>query len=126
MQNKPLVGILIIDFSQYLSAPSASLRLADLGARVIKIEQPVKGDLCRNLYFSNLVMNGESSMFHAINRNKQSYSADMKNETDRQKVYQLIKKADVLIHNFRPGVVNRLGIDYDSVKKINSNIIYAE
>lgn len=124
--NKPLEGILVVDFSQYLSAPSASLRLADLGARVIKIEQPIKGDLTRELYFSNLVLNGESSMFQAINRNKQSYQADMKSEVERKKVYQLIKQADVIIHNFRPGVVSRLGIDYDSIKAINPEIVYAE
>lgn len=123
---KPLEGTLVIDFSQYLSAPSASLRLADLGARVIKIEQPESGDKCRNLYFSNLVMNNESSMFHAINRNKQSYAANMKDEIERQKVYQLIKQADVLIHNFRPGVAEKLGIDLETITSINPEIVYAE
>ncbi|WP_067146492.1 CaiB/BaiF CoA transferase family protein [Pseudotamlana agarivorans] len=124
--KKPLEGILVIDFSQYLSGPSASLRLADLGARVIKIEKPETGDLGRGLYFSNVVMNGASSMFHAINRNKQSYAANMKAAEDREKVYQLIRKADVLIHNFRPGVVNKLGIDFETIKSINPEIIYAE
>ncbi|GAF04501.1 formyl-coenzyme A transferase [Saccharicrinis fermentans DSM 9555 = JCM 21142] len=119
-------GILVIDFSQYLSAPSASLRLADLGACVIKIEQPNTGDRCRSLYFSNLVMNDESSMFHAINRNKLSYQADMKNQTEREKVYKLIQQADVLIHNFRPGVVERLGIDYNTITSIQPDIVYAE
>lgn len=124
--NKPLEGILVIDFSQYLSAPSASLRLADLGARVIKIEQPETGDRCRNLYFSNLELNGESSMFHAINRNKQSYQANLKSKDDREKVYQLIKQADVVMHNFRPGVVDRLGIDFETIRQLNPEIIYAE
>lgn len=124
--RKPLEGILVIDFSQYLSAPSASLRLADLGARVIKIEQPKTGDLTRSLHFSNLVMNDESSMFQAINRNKESYEADMKSATERNKVYELIKKADVLIHNFRPGVVSRLGVDYETITQINPEIIYSE
>ena len=124
--SKPLEGILVIDFSQYLSAPSASLRLADLGARVIKIEQPKTGDRCRNLYFSNLELNGESSMFHAINRNKQSYQADLKSTSERVKVYRLIKQADVVIHNFRPGVAERLCIDYETIKTINPDIIYAE
>ncbi|EIJ40715.1 putative acyl-CoA transferase/carnitine dehydratase [Galbibacter orientalis DSM 19592] len=123
---KPLEGILVVDFSQYLSGPSASLRLADLGARVIKIEKPESGDLCRNLYFSNLVMDNESSMFHAINRNKESYAADLKKTKDRQNVYNIIKKADVLIHNFRPNVVERLGIDYEKIKLINPTIVYAE
>ncbi|MBU2950840.1 CoA transferase [Tamlana agarivorans] len=124
--SKPLEGILVVDFSQYLSGPSASLRLADLGARVIKIEKPETGDLCRDLYFSNLVLDDESSMFHAINRNKESYAADLKNDVERQKVYKIIEKADVLIHNFRPGVANRLGIDYDKIKALNPQIIYAE
>ena len=124
--SKPLEGILVIDFSQYLSAPSASLRLADLGARVIKIEQPKTGDKCRNLYFSNVELNGESSMFHAINRNKQSYQADLKSTSERVKVYRLIKQADVVIHNFRPGVAEKLCIDYETIKAINQDIVYAE
>ena len=123
---KPLEGIIVLDFSQFLSGPSASLRLADLGARVIKIEQPVTGDICRSLYISNVVMNGESSLFHAINRNKQSYQADLKNEVERQKVYKLIKNADVIIHNFRPGVADRLGIGYKTVTELNPLIIYGE
>ncbi len=124
--EKPLEGMLVIDFSQYLSGPSASLRLADLGARVIKIEKPIIGDSCRKLYCSNVVMNGESSMFHAINRNKESYVADMKSPEARKKVYKLIEKADVLIHNYRPGVVEKLGIDQKTIQSINSGIIYAE
>ena len=68
---KPLAGLLVIDFSQFLSGPSASLRMADLGARVIKIERPGVGDLCRQLYISNLSLDGDSTLFHSINRNKQ-------------------------------------------------------
>lgn len=126
MMSKPLEEILVIDFSQFLSGPSASLRLADLGARVIKIEQPKTGDICRQLYNSNVVFDGDSTIFHAINRNKQSYQADLKDEFQKQKIYQLIKKADILLHNFRPGVVDKLGIDYETVKKINETIIYGE
>lgn len=123
---KPLEDILVLDFSQFLSGPSASLRLADLGARVIKIEQPNTGDICRGLYISNVSMNGESSIFHAINRNKQSYQADLKNESDKNRIYKLIEKADVVIHNFRPGVAERLGIDYHTVKSVNPLIVYGE
>lgn len=124
--SKPLDDILVIDFSQFLSGPSASLRLADLGARVIKIERPQTGDICRELYISNVTMNGESSVFHAINRNKESYMADLKKESDRDSVWQLVKQADVVMHNFRPGVMKRLGFDYTSVKKINPDIVYGE
>ncbi|MBS1653658.1 MAG: CoA transferase [Bacteroidetes bacterium] len=121
-----LKDILVIDFSQFLSGPSASLRLADMGAQVIKIEKPVTGDICRELYVSDVLIEGESTIFHAINRNKQSYAADLKNEDDLEKVKQLLAKADVMIHNFRPGVMERLGLDYETVKKINPSIVYAE
>ena len=64
-------------------------------------------------------------MFHAINRNKQSYKADMKAIAEREKVYKLIKQADVIMHNFRPGVASKLGIDYDTITAINPSIVYA-
>ncbi|WPR73107.1 CaiB/BaiF CoA-transferase family protein [Flavobacterium sp. NG2] len=121
---KPLQDILIVDLSQFLSAPSATLRLADLGARVIKVEKPETGDICRQLYVSNVILNGESSVFRAINRNKESFQADLKKEADKQQVLKLIAKADVLVHNFRPGVIDRLGLDYETVKKINPSIVY--
>lgn len=123
---KPLEDYLVIDFSQFLSGPSASLRLADMGARVIKIERLGIGDICRTLYTSNLIMNGESSVFHAINRNKESFEVDLKNQDDCEMVRELLKKADIMIHNFRPGVMKRLGFDYPSVSAINPNIIYGE
>ncbi|WP_303316283.1 CaiB/BaiF CoA-transferase family protein [Flavivirga abyssicola] len=123
---KPLEDILIIDLSQFLSAPSATLRLADLGARVIKVERPETGDICRQLYVSNVILNGESSVFRAINRNKESFQADLKNDVDKQRVLKLIEKADVLVHNFRPGVIERLGFDYETIQKINPSIIYGD
>ena len=79
---KPLEGIRVLDFSQFLAGPSAALRLADLGARVIKIERPIVGDLCRQLYISNVELDGDSTLFHSINRNKQSFAADLKNPTE--------------------------------------------
>jgi len=123
---QPLEDYLIVDFSQFLSGPSASLRLADLGARVIKVERMGVGDICRTLYTSNLIMNEESSVFHAINRNKESLEIDLKKKEDCEIVRELLKKADVMIHNFRPGVMERLGFDYDSVMKLNPSIIYGE
>ncbi|KXX70578.1 CaiB/BaiF CoA-transferase family protein [Flammeovirga sp. SJP92] len=123
---KPLQDVLIIDLSQYLSGPCCTLKLADLGARVIKVEKPETGDSCRSMYISNVNMNGESSIFRAINRNKESFCADLKNNLDKKKVLQLISKADVLVHNFRPGVIQRLGLDYDTVKVLNPNIVYGE
>lgn len=123
---KPLEDYTVIDFSQFLSGPSASLRMADLGARVIKIERPGTGDICRTLYTSNVVMNGESSVFHAINRNKESFAADLKNPDDCRAVRQLIEQADVVLHNYRPGVMERLGFDYKSVSAINPGVVYGE
>ncbi|MFY7840566.1 MAG: CaiB/BaiF CoA transferase family protein, partial [Lacibacter sp.] len=123
---KLLEDILIIDFSQFLSGPSAALRLADMGAEVIKVERPGIGDICRELYVSDVMIEGESTIFHAINRNKESYAADLKNPDDLFKIKQLIAKADVVMHNFRPGVMERIGLDYESVKQIKPDIVYAE
>lgn len=121
-----LEGIIVVDFSQFLSGPSAGLRLADMGAQVIKIERPGIGDICRQLYVSDVMIEGESTIFHAINRNKQSYAADLKQAGDLEKVKQIIARADVMLHNFRPGVMERIGLDYESVKAINPSIVYAE
>jgi CoA:oxalate CoA-transferase len=123
---KLLEGIIVVDFSQFLSGPSAGLRLADMGAQVIKIERPGVGDICRQLYVSDVMIEGESTIFHAINRNKQSYAADLKQAKDLEKVKQIIAQADVMLHNFRPGVMERIGLDYESVKAINPSIVYAE
>ena len=123
---KPLEDIIVVDFSQFLSGPSAGLRLADMGAQVIKIERTGVGDICRQLYVSNVMIEGESTIFHAINRNKQSYAADLKDADDLEKIKLLLAKADVMMHNFRPGVMERIGLDYETVKKINPSIIYAE
>ena len=123
---KLLEDIIVIDFSQFLSGPSAGLRLADMGARVIKIEKPITGDICRELYVSDVKLEGESTIFHAINRNKESYAADLKEPNDLEKVKTLLIEADILIHNFRPGVMERLGLDYEIVRKINPSIIYSE
>lgn len=123
---KLLEDIIVLDFSQFLSGPSAALRLADMGAQVIKIERPLIGDICRDLYVSDTRVEGESTIFHAINRNKQSFAADLKKDADLEKIKQLIGKADIMIHNFRPGVMSRIGIDYANVKQMNPSIIYGE
>ncbi len=123
--QRPLHGLLVLDFSQFLAGPSAALRLADLGARVVKIERPGAGDLCRHLYISNLELDGDSTLFHSINRNKQSFAADLKNPDDLAAVQALIARADVMIQNFRPGVMERIGLDWPRVRQINSRIVYA-
>jgi CoA:oxalate CoA-transferase len=124
LTDRPLSGLLVLDFSQFLAGPSAALRLADLGADVIKIERPDGGDLCRQLYVSNLELDGDSTLFHTINRNKRSIAANLKNEADLQNVWALIKRADVMIQNFRPGIIERLGLGYEAVRKVNPRIVY--
>jgi crotonobetainyl-CoA:carnitine CoA-transferase CaiB-like acyl-CoA transferase len=120
----PLQGLVVLEFSQYLAAPSAGMRLADLGARVIKIERPGSGDACRQLATKNYFTDGDSLVFHTINRNKESYAADLKSPADLEKVKRLIAKADVMTHNFRPGVMEKIGLDYDSVRAINPRLVY--
>ena len=122
--TKPLEGLTVLEFSQFLSGPYAGLRLADLGARVIKIERPDVGDLCRNLYISDTDLEGDSTLFHAINRNKESFAANLKDPTDLDLVKQLISKADIITQNFRPGVIEKIGLDYENAKKINPQIVY--
>ena len=127
MSKLPLQGLTVLEFSQYLSAPSAGLRLADLGARIIKIERPKGGDACRQLAIKELwADDGSSLLFHTINRNKESFTADLKNPDDIFIVKKLIKEADVITHNFRPGVMEKIGLDYPAIKEINPAIIYAE
>ena len=121
----PLEGLVVLDMSQFLSGPYCSLRLMDLGARVIKIERPDGGDLSRRLYLSDTEIGGDSTIFHAINRAKESLAIDLKDEADLAALRKLIGKADVLIQNFRPGVIQRLGLDYEAVSKINPRLVYA-
>ncbi|HWT64274.1 MAG TPA: CaiB/BaiF CoA-transferase family protein [Ochrobactrum sp.] len=121
----PLSGLVIVDMSQFLSGPYCSLRLMDLGARVIKIERPDGGDLSRRLYLSDTEIGGDSTIFHAINRGKDSLAIDLKNPDDLAALKKLLTQADVLIQNFRPGVIKRLGLDYDAAKAINPRLVYA-
>ena len=122
--NRPLEGLLVLEFCQFLAGPSAGLKLADLGARVIKIERPKTGDACRSLSIKNLFVDEDSLLFHTINRNKESYTADLKNPEDLERLKRLISKADVMTHNFRPGVMEKIGLDYENVQKVNPKIVY--
>src|SRR6476620_6268253 len=126
MMELSLKGLTVLEFSQYLSGPSAGLRLADMGARVIKIERPGSGDAGRKLAIKDLWVDESSLLFHTINRNKESYCADIKNQDDLNLLKKLVAKADVMIHNFRPGIMKKCGLDFDSVQKINSRMIYGE
>jgi len=95
-----------------------------MGATVIKIERPITGDSCRQLYISDLQIDGDSTLFHTINRNKRSYAADLKTPGDLRAIRHLITKADVMVENFRPGVMRRVGLDYEVVREFNPRLIY--
>src|SRR6202451_1557459 len=122
--EKPLKGLVVVDFCQFLSGPLATLRLADMGARVVKIERPGTGDIGRTLYLSDTDVHGENTLFHAINRNKESFAADLKNPRDLDALRKLIVWADVMVQNFRPGVIERLNLDYETLSKINPRLVY--
>ncbi|NUO74342.1 MAG: CoA transferase [Frateuria sp.] len=121
----PLAGLRVLDFSQFLAGPSCALRMADLGADVIKVERPQGGDLCRQLVVADQRVGEDSALFHTINRNKRSFAADLKRPEDLALVKQLVARADVMIHNFRPGVMERIGLDFDAVQALNPRIVYA-
>ena len=121
---RPLDGFLVLDFSQFLAGPVAALRLADLGARVIKIERPVIGDIGRGLAFAGARAGSDTVSFHAMNRGKQSVAADLKNPDDLAFVRRLVEQADVVVENFRPGVMKRLGLDYDTIRAENPGVVY--
>ena len=121
----PLDGCVVLDFSQYLAGPSCALRLADFGADVIKIERPNGGDACRQLSIADQRIDDDSVLFHTINRNKRSFTADLKDPADLERVKTLICRADVMIHNFRPGVMERIGLSWDDVRLLNPKLVYA-
>ena len=120
----PLAGIRVLDISQVMAGPYCCMLLGDMGADVIKIEPPGVGDSTRRSMGFRL--KGEDSPgFLALNRNKRSVTLDLKNPEDREVLYALVKTADVLVENARPGVSKRLAMDYDTLNKINPKLIYA-
>ncbi len=116
-----LEGIKVIDFSTLLPGPLASLFLAETGAEVIKIEKPDVGDEIR---LSNPQWGEQSVSFSLLNRGKKSLSLDLKDPKNLKILTPILKEADIIIEQFRPGVMKRLGLDYESIKKINQDIIY--
>lgn len=119
---QPLNGVRVLDLSRVLAGPHCTAMLADLGAEVIKFEVPGHGDDSRHL---GPFKDGESVYFGLINRGKRSVELDFKAPEDLQRFYQLVADADVVVENFRPGVTQRLGIDFDSLKRHNPKLIYA-
>lgn len=120
----PLSGLRVLDFAQFLAGPVAALRLCDLGAEVIKVERPQGGDLCRSMVVNDQRIEGDSLVFHTFNRGKKSVAADLKQPADLDRVRALVASADVMIHNFRPGVMDRIGLDYASVQALNPRLVY--
>ncbi|MFI7063696.1 CaiB/BaiF CoA transferase family protein [Kribbella sp. NPDC050124] len=125
VEELPLAGVVVLDFSQFLAGPVAALRLADLGARVIKIERPVTGEIGRTLAFAGRWADEDTFSFHSMNRNKEAVVADLKDPGELDRVKRLVARADVLIHNFRPGVMERLGLGYDAARALNQGLVYA-
>tara|TARA_A100001037_G_C15152159_1_gene640136 strand:- start:4253 stop:5473 length:1221 start_codon:yes stop_codon:yes gene_type:complete len=122
---KPLSDIIIIDLTHMLSGPYAGMVLADMGARTIKVEPPKNGELTRALLANDPKnsLNGMGAYFLTLNRNKESVCIDLKLQEGKQLFYDLVKKADVVISNFSPGVTKRLNIHYDDLSKINPSIV---
>jgi crotonobetainyl-CoA:carnitine CoA-transferase CaiB-like acyl-CoA transferase len=122
---KAFDGIRVLDLSQVLAGPSCGQHLALLGADVIKIEPPVGGDQMRDkVLASRLAAHGMAASFLTMNINKRSLALDIKTERGKAILFDLIRGADAILHNFRAGVVDRLGLDYDSVKAANPSIVY--
>ncbi|WP_375740284.1 CaiB/BaiF CoA transferase family protein [Pseudomonas boanensis] len=120
---QPLRGVRVLDLSRVLAGPHCTAMLADLGAEVVKFEVPGHGDDSRHL--GPFGDDGESVYFGLINRGKRSVELDFKAPADLERFYQLVADADVVVENFRPGVTQRLGIDFESLKAHNPKLIYA-
>lgn len=116
-----LSNIKVIDFTRVLAGPFCTMMLADMGAEVIKIEKSETGDDSRAY---GPYINGESAYFMSINRGKKSITVDLKSEKGKQIIYKLVKDADVVVENFKPGVMKKLGLDYETLKEINPKLIY--
>lgn len=120
--SKPLEGIRILDFSQFMSGPMCTMLMSDFGAEVIKIENPPIGD---NTRYGNIIENDVSSHYATRNRGKKSIVLNMKDEKHKALFLELVKTADAVIENYKPGTMKKFGIDYDVLKEINPEIVYA-
>jgi len=118
----PLAGIRVLSFCRMLAGPYASMLLSDLGAEVAKVEEPRMGDMAR---YAGPFVDQTSSYFLSVNRGKKSVTLDLKNPAARDVVFRMAQRADVLLENFRPGVMERLGLGYEAVRAHNPGIVYA-
>src|ERR1700722_19423929 len=121
--ENPLAGITVLELGQFIAGPYASQILADLGARVIKIERPGTGDPFR-LYVTEAKIEGYGHNFLAFNRNKESVAVDLQRPGGLAVMKRLVEKGDILIENFRAGVLERLGLGYEALRRVNARLIY--
>lgn len=121
----PLDGVRVLDLTQVMAGPFCTMILADLGADVVKIEPPATGDLTRRMGGAHMRMRGEDNApFFALNRNKRSVTLDLKADSDRSEFHRLTRNADMVVESFRPGVARKLGVDYETLARIRSDLIY--
>lgn len=121
MNKGALEKLVVLDLTRVLAGPYSSMLLADMGAKVIKIEVPVKGDESR-VYHP--IINGESAYYMNLNRNKRSMTLNLKQEEGKKIFKEMVAKADIVLENFRPGTMEKLGLGYEELKKINPGIVY--
>lgn len=119
-----LEGYKVVDFSRIFADPDAAQTLGDLGADVIKVEDPASGDGCRSLGVTDPALFGYSPAFQSFNRNKRSLTLDLTNPEAREIAARLIAEADVVINNFRPGTMERFGLDYEAMSGHNPGLVY--
>ncbi|MEP6561319.1 MAG: CoA transferase [Nakamurella sp.] len=122
MNAQPLAGLVIADFSRVLAAPYATMLFGDLGADVIKIEHPQTGDDTRS--WGPPFAGGEATYFLSVNRNKRSLAADLRQDDSRRRVIELVRRADVLVENFRPGTMAKFGLSYEQAHILNPRLVY--
>jgi crotonobetainyl-CoA:carnitine CoA-transferase CaiB-like acyl-CoA transferase len=124
MTAMALDGVRVLDFTQMMMGPWASQFLADMGADVIKVERPGAGEWERGLHAVGELLDGQSPFFLAMNRNKRSVALNLKDERARDVCRRLAERSDLVMENFRPGVMDRLGLGYDELRRVNPSIVY--
>jgi crotonobetainyl-CoA:carnitine CoA-transferase CaiB-like acyl-CoA transferase len=127
MKKGPLAGIIVLDWTQWQLGPVSTAMLADLGAEVIHIEHYITGDPSRGLATPDFVdlPHGKHSYFEINNRGKEGITVNLLNDEGRDVIYRLVRKADVFVHNYRPGIAEKLKVDYETLRQYNGRLIYA-
>jgi crotonobetainyl-CoA:carnitine CoA-transferase CaiB-like acyl-CoA transferase len=124
MIKTALSGVRVVDFTQMMLGPWGTQFLGDMGAEVIKIERPKVGEWERGLRAMGELLGGDSPFFLAMNRNKKSVTVNLKDQRGKEILYELVKTADLVAENFRPGILDRLGLGYEDLRRVNPAIVY--